>query len=91
MAIRVTPHMTCTQMAVTAAAVTENVHMSRRWKDELVGYGICIQPTLRVMYLLPLKPVHLLVCPVCPESLQHHILTSKSSNYQTMHQNRLYE
>jgi hypothetical protein len=32
------------QMAVTAVVVTENVHMSRCWKDELVFYGIHKQP-----------------------------------------------
>jgi hypothetical protein len=30
----------CLQTVVTAAVVTENVHMSRRWKDESVSYGI---------------------------------------------------
>jgi hypothetical protein len=33
-----------TQMAVTAVVVTKNVRMSRRWKAELVTYGIRIQP-----------------------------------------------
>jgi hypothetical protein len=45
-------------MAVTIAVVTENVHMSRRWKSELVAYGIRIQPSPRFMYFLPLKPDH---------------------------------
>jgi hypothetical protein len=64
-------------MVVTAAVVTKNVHMSRRWKAELVAYGIRIQPSPRFMYLLPLKPDHSSVCPVCPEGLQHPVLTSK--------------
>jgi hypothetical protein len=52
-------------MAVTAAVVTENVRMGRRWKDELVSYGICLQPLPIFIHLLPLKPDH---APVCPES-----------------------
>jgi hypothetical protein len=75
-------------MAVTAAVVTKNVHTTRRWKAELVAYGIHIQPSPSFMYLLPLKPDHLSVCPVCPESLQHPVLTSKSRNYQNVHRNR---
>jgi hypothetical protein len=31
----------CVKTAVTAAVVTENVHVSRRWKAESVAYGIC--------------------------------------------------
>jgi adenosine deaminase len=64
-------------MAVTAAVVTKNVFMSRRWKAELVAHGILIQPSPRVMYFLPLKPDHSSVCPVCPESLQHLVVTLK--------------
>jgi hypothetical protein len=30
-------------MAITAAVVTKNVHMSRRWKAELVAYGVHIK------------------------------------------------
>jgi hypothetical protein len=36
----------CIQTAVTAAVVTKNVRMSRRWKDELVAYAICKQLTM---------------------------------------------
>jgi hypothetical protein len=43
----------CIKMAVTAAVVTKNVHMSRRWKDELVAYGICKQPLPWFVHLLP--------------------------------------
>jgi hypothetical protein len=75
-------------MAVTAAVVTENVSMSRHQKAELVVYGICKQPLPCFMHLLPLKPDR---SPVCPEIFQHLILTSKSSNFQTMHRNRAYE
>jgi hypothetical protein len=81
----------CIQMAVTAAVDTENEHMSRRWKAELVPYGICKQPLPSFMHLLPLNPDRLPVCPVCPESFQHLVLTSKSHSYQTVHQNRPYE
>jgi hypothetical protein len=31
----------CVKTAVTAAVVTENVRVSRRWKAESVTYGIC--------------------------------------------------
>jgi hypothetical protein len=31
----------CVKIAVTAAVVTENVRVSRRWKAESVAYGIC--------------------------------------------------
>jgi hypothetical protein len=81
----------CIQMTVTPAVVTKNMRMSRRWKVELVAYGICKQPMPCFMHLLPLKPDRSLVCPVCPESFQRLILTSKSGSYQTLHQNRLYE
>jgi hypothetical protein len=65
-------------MAVTAAVVTEIVHMSRRWKDNLVAYGICMQTLVIFMDLMPLKPDHPLVCPVCPGSFQHPVLNSNS-------------
>jgi hypothetical protein len=78
-------------MAVTAAVVTKNVHMSRRWKDESVAYGICKQSFLKFMHLLPLKPDRLPVCPVCPECFQHLILNSKFYSYQTVPRNRPYE
>jgi hypothetical protein len=55
-------------MAVTAAVVTKNVRVSRRWKAELVAYGICKQPSPKFMYLLLLKPDCSPVCTVCPES-----------------------
>jgi hypothetical protein len=74
-------------MVVTAATVIKNVRTSRRWKAELVAYKICIQPLPRFMYLLPLKPDHSLLCPVCPKSLQHPLLISKSHSYQTVHWN----
>jgi hypothetical protein len=79
--------MSYTQMVVTVVVVTENVCMSRHWKFELVTYGIRIQTSSRLMYLLPLKPNHLLVCPVYPGSLRHPVLPSKPRNYQIMHQN----
>jgi hypothetical protein len=75
-------------MAVTIAVVTENVRMSRRWKTDLVAYGICLQPLPSFMHLLPLKPNRLLACPVYLESFQHLILISKSHSYQTVHRNR---
>jgi hypothetical protein len=88
----------CIQIAITIVVVTENVCMSRRWKAELVAYRIRKQayrirkqPSLRIMYLTSLKPDHSPVCPVCPESVQHLILTSKSYSYQTVHQNRPYD
>jgi hypothetical protein len=31
----------CVKTAVTAAVVTGNVRVSRRWKAESVSYGIC--------------------------------------------------
>jgi hypothetical protein len=83
--------MGCIQMAVTTVVVTENVHMSRRLKAELVDYGIRIQTSPRFMYLLPLKPDHSSVCPVYPESLQHPVLISKFRNYQIVHRNSSYE
>jgi hypothetical protein len=67
-------------MAVTPAMVTEIVRMSRCWKDDLVAYGIHIQTSLIFMDLLTLKPDHSSVCPVCPESFQHPILTLKFRN-----------
>jgi hypothetical protein len=76
------------QTAVTAAVVSKNVRMSRRWKTELVAYENCKQTSPSFANLLPLKPDR---SPVCPKSFQHLILTSKSHIYQTVHQNRLYE
>jgi hypothetical protein len=78
-------------MVVTASVVTENVHMNRCWKAELVVYGICLQLSPRFAHLLPLKLDCSSVSQVCPESVQHLVLTSKSRIYQTVHQNRLYE
>jgi hypothetical protein len=37
--------MGCIEMVVTIVVITENVCMSRRWKSELVAYGIHIQPS----------------------------------------------
>jgi hypothetical protein len=70
-------------MAVTATVVTEIVRMSRHWKADLVAYGIRIQTSPIFMDLLPLKPDHPLVCPVCSGSFQHPILTLKFRSYQT--------
>jgi hypothetical protein len=81
----------CIQTTVTAAMVIKNEHMSSRWKDELVGYGICKQPLSCFVHILPLKPDRSSVCPVYPESFQHLILTSKSHRYQTVYRNRPYE
>jgi hypothetical protein len=81
----------CIKTAVTIVVVTENVHMSRRWKAESVAYGICKQPLLRFAHPVPLNPDRSPVCPDCPESVQHLILTSKSHIYQTVHRNRPYE
>jgi hypothetical protein len=78
----------CVKTAVTAAVVTENVHVSRRWKAESVTYGICTQLSSSFVNLQLLKPDCSPVCTVCPESFQHLILTSKSDSYQIMHQNR---
>jgi hypothetical protein len=52
-AIHKTPHVGCFQMAVTIAVVTENVCMSRRWKDGQVVYIICEQPSPRFTILRP--------------------------------------
>jgi hypothetical protein len=72
-------------MAITAAMVIKIVRMSRHWKAELVAYGTRIQTSPRFMDILPLKPDHSSVCPVCPGSFQHPVLTSKFRNYQTVH------
>jgi hypothetical protein len=45
----------CIQMTVTAAVVTKNVRMSRRWKVDSVAYGICKQPSPSFAHLPPLK------------------------------------
>jgi hypothetical protein len=76
------------QKAVTAAMVTKNVCMSRRWKAELVAYGICLQPSPRFTNLLHLKPDRL---PVSLENVQYLVLASKLRRYQTVHQNRPYK
>jgi hypothetical protein len=81
----------CVKTAVTAAVVTENVRVSRRWKAESVAYGICKQLSSSFVHLQLLKPNRSPVCTVCPESFQHLILTSKSNNYQTVHWNTPYE
>jgi hypothetical protein len=81
----------CIKTAVTAVVVTENMRVSRRWKDESVAYGIYKQPSPKFVHLRPLKPDHSLVSTVCPESFQHLVLTSKSHRYQTVHRNRPYE
>jgi hypothetical protein len=78
-------------MVVTAAVVTKIVRMSRRWKADLVAYGIRIQTSPRFMDFLHLKPDHSSVCPVYPGSSQHPILTSNFHNYETVHRNRSYE
>jgi hypothetical protein len=54
--------------------VTENVHMSRRWKPEFVAYGICKHPSQCLVHLTPIKPDRSPVCPVCPESFQQLVL-----------------
>ncbi len=48
----------CIKTAVTAAVVTKNVRVSRRWKAESVDYWICKQPSPKFVHLLPLKPDH---------------------------------
>jgi hypothetical protein len=35
------PARGCIKTVVTSAVVTENMRVSRRWKDESVAYGIC--------------------------------------------------
>jgi hypothetical protein len=45
----------CVKIAVTAAVVTKNVRVSRRWKAESVAYGICKQLSSSFMRLLLLK------------------------------------
>jgi hypothetical protein len=50
------------QTVVTAAVVTENVHMCRRWKAEIVVYGIYKQPLPSCTYLLSFKPDRSPVC-----------------------------
>ena len=81
----------CVKTAVTAAVVTENVRVSRRWKAESVAYGICKQLSSSFVHLRLLKPDRSPVCTVCPESFQHLVLTSKSHNCKTVHRNRSYE
>ncbi len=81
----------CIKIAVTAAVVTENVRVSRRWKAESVAYGICKQLSSSFVHLRLLKPDRSLVCTVRPESFQHLVLTSKSHNCKTVHRNTPYE
>jgi hypothetical protein len=59
----------CIHIVVAMAVITENVCMSRGWKDELVIYGIRIQPLPRITHLLLLKHDRSPVCPVCLESV----------------------
>jgi hypothetical protein len=77
-------------MVVTASVVIENVRMSRHSKAELVAYRIHKQPSPIFTQLLPLKPDHSPVSPVCLESVQHLVLTSESCIFQTVHWNRPY-
>jgi hypothetical protein len=58
----------CIQMVVTAVVVTENVCISRRWKDESVVYGICKQPSPSFTHIVRLKPDYSSVYPACPET-----------------------
>jgi hypothetical protein len=81
----------CVKIVVTAAVVTENVCVSRRWKAESVAYGSCKQLSSSFVHLRPLRPDRSPVCTVCPESFQHPVLTSKSYSYQTVHRKRPYE
>jgi hypothetical protein len=78
-------------MAVTVAAITKNLCMSRHSKDGLVAYRIRKQPLPCITHLMPLKPDQSSVCLVCLDSVQHLVLTSKSHSYQSVHRNRLYE
>jgi hypothetical protein len=78
----------CVKTAVTAAVVTENVRVSRRWKAKSLAYGICKQLSSSFQHHRLLKPDRSPVCIVCPESFQHLVLTSKSHSYQIMHRNR---
>jgi hypothetical protein len=86
-----TPHVGCIEMAVIIAVVTKNMRMSRRWKAELVSYGILLQLSPRITHVMLLKPDRLVVYQVFPESVQHLVLSSKSRSYQTVHRNRSYE
>jgi hypothetical protein len=78
-------------MVVTIAVVTKNVCMSRRWKAELVAYVIRLQPSPRFALSMSLKPDRLPVCPVCLDSVQQLVLSSKPHSYHTVHQNGPYE
>jgi hypothetical protein len=71
--------------------VTENMCMSKHWKVGLVAYGIHLQPMPRFTHILLLKPDRSHVGPVCPESIQYLVLTSKPRSYQTVHPNGLYK
>jgi hypothetical protein len=79
------------QTGVIMVVVTKNLRMSKHWKAELVPYGIHKQPSPRITHLTLLKPDHSSVCLICPDSIQHLVLTSKSHNYQIVHRNSLYE
>jgi hypothetical protein len=81
----------CVKTDVTAAVVTENVCVSRRWKAESVAYGIGKQLSSSFVHLRLLKLDRSPVCTVCPESFQHLVLNSKSHSYQTAHRNRPHE
>jgi hypothetical protein len=76
-----TPHVGCIQMAITVAAVIENVCMSRHFKAEFVAYGTRLQPLPRFTHLLPLNAD---CSSICPESVQHLIQISKFRSYQTI-------
>jgi hypothetical protein len=73
------------------AVGVENMCMSRHWKSELVAYGIRLHPLPRFTHLLSLKPDRSSFRPVCLESAEYLILTSKPHSYQTVHPIRPYE
>jgi hypothetical protein len=79
----------CIQIVVTVV-VTKDVYMSRRWKSELVACRIRKQPSPRSMHLLTFKPDRSAVCLVCPESVQHLVITLQSRCFRTVHRNRPY-
>jgi hypothetical protein len=71
-------------MAVTIVAVIENVYLSRHRKTEHVTYRNNVHTPESSALLVALKPGRSPVCPVYPESIQHHNLTSKVRSYQTV-------
>jgi hypothetical protein len=75
-------------MALTVAAVLENMCSSRCQKDENVTYRSHIQTLASFALLMAQKPDQAPVCPVCPEPDQHYNLNSKIRNDQTVCQNR---